>query len=149
MSAAHLESAWAKPKTVHLAVVCLAISSTCAALLAVALGTGLLHPPSGASNFANVLGVAILALATWKIAAGRGWARWLFVIVYALGVLAGGIMFLVRPEPFLAWSMAMVASSLIQTALQTAALAFLFTPSSREWFRSRRVRSPSQTSGAA
>jgi hypothetical protein len=70
-----------------IAVTCLAISLALAVLLAAALGTGLLQPPPGASNVVNIVSVALLALVTWKVAVGRRWARWLFVIVYALGAL--------------------------------------------------------------
>ena len=136
------------PKTIRRAVTCLVISLVLAVVLDVALGTGLLQPPGGASNVVNFGSAALLALVTWKVAVGRRWARWLFVILYVLGTLAGVIMFLVRPEIFLAWPKVMIASSLVQLALQSAAVAFLFMPTSNAWFRSRPVGPASTGRGA-
>jgi hypothetical protein len=102
---------------------------------------GLVASPPGTSNAANVITLVFMAFVTWKIAAGRGWARWLFVVVYVLGCLMGSIAFLLRPEVFRVLPPVAIASSLIQLVVQTVAVALLFLRSTREWFKRHRVHS--------
>ena len=136
------------PKAVRLAVTCLATSTALSAVLTIVYWTGLLALPVGGSNFTNGVTCAWLALATWKIAAGRGWARWLFIAFYVLGSVGMVIIMLVKPEVLHVLPTVLIASAFTQLGLQTAALIFLLSGGSPEWFRSKRTRPTAPSAGA-
>jgi hypothetical protein len=138
------ESPLSRPRTVQRAVLYLAASAIWATVMLGALWVRLIPPPPGSSNVVNVISVLVLALATWKIASGRGWARWLFIVMYVLGSLGGALTSLLRPELFRVLPSMMIASAVIQLVLQTIAVALLFMRGSREWFRRDRSESSSQ-----
>lgn len=138
-----VDSSLSKPRTLRWAVMCLALSSGLAAVMVGALWTRLVVPPPGSSNAVNVVTFVSLALITWKVATGRGWARWLFVVMYALGSLAGAVTLLLKPDLFGALPTPAIASMLTQLVLQTAAVTFLLTRSARDWFKRHRVQSTS------
>jgi len=83
-----------------------------------------------------LVSAALLALIAAKSAAGRGWPRWLFLVLYVIGTLTFGASVLLAPEALQALGAVERISALAQFALQTAALVFLFTPASGQWFRS-------------
>jgi hypothetical protein len=120
----------AKPESVQRAVLCLWIS------VAGTFVSALLH--ASKLTVADVITLAItdavLALVAIKCAAGRGWARGLFLAIWILGVLSGVAIVVLAPEAFLALPSTMQAIAILQLAIQTAALAFLFTRASRNWF---------------
>jgi hypothetical protein len=89
----------------------------------------------GATAVIGCLTVALLGLMAEKTRAGRGWARWLFLIIYILGSLGFIATVVLAPQVFLAQPALLQGSAVVQFALQTAALAFMFSPSSRQWFR--------------
>jgi hypothetical protein len=129
------------PRSVSGAVACLSVSAVSTAVLAAASWLGWLQVPTGATNSAwDVAAVIFLAWVTWKIAVGRGWARWVFIVVFLLGVGGSVVAFLV-PGLFRALPGVIVASAATQFALQTAAMMFLLAPSSRRWFRERSLQS--------
>jgi hypothetical protein len=121
-------------------VTCLALSTAGAGLMFVALWLRFVSPPPGTSNVSNLLTFVLIGLVIAKIHDGRGWARWLFAVIYALGSLGATLLLLFKPELFRVFSPLMIASAFLQTALQSVALGFLFAPSSRAWFRQQRVR---------
>ena len=78
--------------------------------------------------------VGLLALVAIKLGAGRGWARWLFLVLYFLGTFGFIILLFLAPQAFLSQPLLGQASATIQVVLQTAALVLMFTRASREWF---------------
>ncbi len=65
---------------------------------------------------------------------GAHWARWLFVVIYALGSAGFSVLFIVMPQEFLSLPIVMQACGLIQVVLQTCALILMFSRASRQWF---------------
>jgi hypothetical protein len=120
-------------------VTCLATSTALSAVLTIVYWTGLLELPVGGSNFTNGITCAWLALLTWKISVGRGWARWLFIAFYALGLVGTVITMLLKPEVLHVPTTVLIVSAFTQLGLQTAALMFLFSGGSPEWFRTKRT----------
>jgi hypothetical protein len=132
-----------RPRTVQRAVLCLGASAVWATVMLGALWVRVIPPPPGSNNVVNIVSVLFLVLATWKIASGRRWARWLFIVMYVLGSLGGALTVLLRPELFGVLPPMMIASSVIQLVLQTIAVVLLFVRGSREWFRRDRLVSSS------
>ena len=73
-----------------------------------------------------------------KISAGRNWSRWLFAAVFALGAFGFIASVLLAPQIYLSQLPVLKASTLVQITLQTAALAFMFSSASRQWFKTPR-----------
>ena len=119
-----------KPKSVERAVICLWISVGITAVSA-ALHASIL---TGADVATLAITAALLALVAAKSAAGRGWARWLFLVVWLLGSASGIALVVLAPHAFLAWPRTVQAVAILQFAIQSAALVLLFTHASREWF---------------
>jgi hypothetical protein len=127
-----------KPPPVRRAVSCLWIS-----VLITLMGTA--WQLAGLEASADIVSAAttgvvtagIVALVAAKIGAGRGWARWLFGVLYVVGLLLWAVSLVVSPEAFLALSPLEQASMVVQFALQTCAVVLLFTRASREWFKSQ------------
>jgi hypothetical protein len=136
---------WAatKPHAVRRAVTCLAWSTAGAGVMFVAHALRLRPSAPGTSSVGNLITFALLGIVTSQIDAGRGWARWLFVVTYVLGSLAAVLLLLLKPELFRVFSPLSIASAFLQTALQSVALGCLLAPSSRAWFRRQRVRATS------
>jgi hypothetical protein len=131
-------SAGSAPTTVTRAVTCLAASTALAAILIVLSLVGVVRLSPGASNVSNIITCAFLAVATWRIAAGKGWARWLFIAIYVFGSLAGGVVLLLEPDVFRVLPAALIGSAFAQLAIQTAAVVFLLRAPAREWFKTKR-----------
>jgi hypothetical protein len=124
------------PSALRAAVACLWCSVALVALVTVAAWAGiwgLIHSASLLVN--NLLTLALLVLITLKISAGRGWARWLFAVVYALGTLVTLYLALFVPQSFGSLATVLQITGLLQLALQTAAMVLIFIPSSRPWFK--------------
>jgi hypothetical protein len=129
-----------KPKSVQRAVVCLWISVGLALIVTGAPFIGLLDSPDiVTATITNLVTAGFLALVAAKIGAGRGWARWLFAVVYILGSFAGIVSLLVAPQMFRSSPPILQGSGILQFALQTAAFVLMFTSTSRQWFKAKRV----------
>jgi hypothetical protein len=126
-----------KPKSVQSAVLSLLISAALAFALTL-LQLVRVFPPAGATpSAATITGlvtVGLLVLVAAKINAGRNWARWLFVVVYALGSFLFVLILLVAPQVFLGLPTISKVSGTLQFVIQTAALICAFSPKSRSWF---------------
>lgn len=120
-----------KPLSVKHAVVCLWIS------VAVTVASAGFHVNILTAADVVVLAVTacLLAVVAAKVAARRGWARWLFLVVWILGSLSGIVVIVLAPRAFLAWPHTVQGIAVLQFAIQTVALLLLFTRASREWFR--------------
>jgi hypothetical protein len=122
------------PTSVTRAVACLWLSASLAVL---AGGWQLLS----ATGLAHVLGVVLnvafsaglVAFVATKLRARRGWARWLYLAIFALGSLLFMIAVVLAPGAFRALPPLSQAFALLQFVLQTAALIFVFTPSAWHW----------------
>ena len=119
-----------RPTSVRRAAICLWISS------ALTLISPVLHLAIVTTSdvVLTTVTAALLALVAAKVADGRRWARWLYVALWVLGSFFGTVSFLLMPQVFLALPGTVQAVFVLQFALQTAALALLFTRASREWF---------------
>jgi hypothetical protein len=130
------------PRSVRAALVCLWLSTAILALLTAAAWVNLLGLPNSASiTVNNLLTLAFMLLVIAKLAAGRGWARWVFAAVYCLGSAVTLYLSIFEPQVFRNQAFAVQVTGLVQLALQTAALVLLFLPASQQWFRSQRARS--------
>ena len=124
-----------RPGAVRAAVVCLWISVGLALAITAAQVARLL--PAADVEMTALIGLAsagLLALIAAMIGAGRGWARWLFAVVYAIGALATVATMLAVPQLYLAMPTLLQVSTAAQFALQTVALVLIFTGASLRWF---------------
>jgi hypothetical protein len=87
----------------------------------------------------GVITVAVLALVAAKVSSARGWARWLFVVLYVLGTFISVLGMLIAPQVFLALPTLSQGSAVVQFLLETAALVLMFTKASRAWFKTARA----------
>ncbi|MEO8421043.1 MAG: hypothetical protein ABI457_07610 [Hyphomicrobium sp.] len=80
--------------------------------------------------------LAVFVLLVWLIARrGKNWARWLFAVLFLVGLLPAYQNFLKLLEAHL-----LVASlCVVQLVLQLAALYFIFTGDARPWFAKTRT----------
>ena len=110
------------------------------ALLTAAAWAGLFQLPNTASvTVNNLLTLAFMLFVITKLSAARGWARWVFAVVYLLGSAVTVYLSLFEPQTFRNQPLALQATGLLQLALQTAAMVLLLLPSARQWFRARRA----------
>ena len=125
-----------KPNSVRRAVLCLWISVGLVLFLTVAAFFAPLGIPHDAvGTLTNLASAALLALVAVKLDAGRGWAQWLFAAIYVLGLSTFVASMLLSPETFRSLPILLQASGIVQLALQTAALIFMFTGTSQRWLR--------------
>ena len=125
-----------KPKSVRRAVLCLWMSVSLVLFLTVAaFFVPLGIPHDVVTTVTNLASAALMALVAVKLDAGRGWAQWLFAAVYVLGLSTFVVSMLLSPETFRSLPILLQASGIVQLALQTAALVFMFTPTSQRWLR--------------
>jgi hypothetical protein len=130
-----------KPATVRRGIACLWISVALNLVLVLLEIAGLTSSTELAVAVATTaFSVAILSLIAVKANAGRNWARWLFAVIFVLGMLAFGISIILAPAQFAALAVTEQISAIAQFAVQTAALVLLFLPASSDWFRSMRRR---------
>lgn len=86
----------------------------------------------GIDVFVFGLSFGLIAATAW----GRqNWARWVLLILFLLGLASLAISFrlLLQMNSF------QIGTTLIQTAVQGAALFFIFTGNANDWFRQRKV----------
>ena len=135
-----------KPKSVRRAVLCLWISVGLVLFLTVgAFFAPLGIPHDVVTTATNLASAALLAWVAVKLDAGRGWAQWLFAAVYVLGLSTFVVSMLLSPETFRSLSILLRASGIVQLALQTAALIFMFTPTSQQWLRTSSAKADPST----
>ena len=129
-----------KPRSTRWTVILLWTSTGLAALMTLLHLIGVV-PTHNAAIRAAIGGiiVALWAFIATMVNSGRGWARWLFVILYVLGSVLEIISMLLVPRLFLAMPHLAQAYSVAQFVLLTVAVILTFTKSSREWFKSARA----------
>jgi hypothetical protein len=69
---------------------------------------------------------------TWKIAAGRNWARVTWIVITVMGTLV----VLSAPRKVIQLSLPGKVNFMLQTGLQWTTVALLLSPSARRWFKS-------------
>jgi glucan phosphoethanolaminetransferase (alkaline phosphatase superfamily) len=127
-----------QPPSVRAALVCLWLSTGILALLTVAAWANLLALPNTASvTVNNLLTLAFMLFVIAKLAAARGWARWVFAAVYLLGSAVTVYLSIFEPQTFRNQPLALQTTGLAQLALQTAAMVLLLMPTARQWFRAQ------------
>jgi hypothetical protein len=127
------------PGSMRAAIVCLWLSVAIVAVLTLASWANLLGLPNTPSlTVNNLLTLALLVLIAIKITAQRGWARWLFAVVYGLGSLATLYLVVFVPQSFRNLPAMLQVTGLLQLALQTAAMVLIFVQPSRLWFKAPR-----------
>jgi hypothetical protein len=89
----------------------------------------------GGDIFIGLGTIALLGFIAEKLKVGRGWARWVYLVVWVLGSFIGAIAAALTPQVFLSLPLIMKGTFVVQFILQTAALGLLFTSESRQWFR--------------
>ncbi len=134
------QAATAPPPPVRAALVCLWLSTGILALLTIAAWASLLALPNSASVTVNsLLTLAFMLFVIAKLTAGRGWARWVFGVVYLLGSAVTVYLSIFEVQTFRNQPIALQATGLAQLALQTAAMVLLLMPSAWQWFRGQRA----------
>jgi hypothetical protein len=124
------------PRGINLAAQFLYASAILVLVLTLVVWIGwLTFPLNGQVLVTNLLTAALLAFTANRIRKRKKWARWLFAAFYTIGTLLGIVAMLLSPELWQLLAPAAILSTLVQTALQTAALVLVFTPSANSWFR--------------
>jgi hypothetical protein len=140
-----LEQYQPKPLSVRRAAMCLWTSAALIGVLTTLQLVGAVSTADlGATAGIGLTTFALLGFVAEKIRAGRGWARWLFLVIYVVGSLGFMALVLFAPQIVLAQPVMWQASNTMQFALQTAALAFMFTRASREWFKTPHAATPAR-----
>jgi uncharacterized membrane protein YecN with MAPEG domain len=117
-------------------VVCLRISAGIALVLTLMQLTGLLASASIARTaVTGFVSVGLLLLVAEKINAGRTWAVVLFAVIYSLGCLMFVVGLLVSPHAFIVLPAVLRVAFVVQTALQTVALVYMLSGTSRAWLK--------------
>lgn len=118
-----------RPRIVQRAVLLECVGILLGAVATMALFT-LPRPPPAAMVIGAVIGLLIVAFLVTKILAGRNWARFLLLILFALGVVnlmfSAAIMLAVAPH--------LLVLTLLQLIVQGGGLVLLFTPRANPWF---------------
>lgn len=129
-----------KPRSTRWTVILLWTSTGLAALMTLLHLIGVV-PTHNVVMRAAVGGIIVTlwAFIATMVNSGRGWARWLFVVLYVLGSVLEIISMLLVPRVFLAMPHLVQAYSVVQFVLLTVAVILTFTKSSREWFQSARA----------
>jgi glucan phosphoethanolaminetransferase (alkaline phosphatase superfamily) len=129
------------PPSVRTALVCLWLSTAILALLTIAAWANLLALPNTASvTVNNLLTLVFMLFVIATLTAGRGWARWVFAVVYLLGSAVTLYLSIFEPQTFRNQPLALQATGLVQLALQTVAMVLLLLPTARQWFQAQRER---------
>jgi hypothetical protein len=86
---------------------------------------------SGFVYFVTIFTLGFMALQIYLLGAGKNWARWLFVILFAIGIPSSA------NQLITSFANAPLSSSIgvIQALAQIYACVLLFTPTSRAWFK--------------
>ena len=129
-----------RPKRVKAAALLIATAAVLSFIVNAAMWTGLVRfPNSPQGTLADIVSalvtLTLLGFLAWKIHAGRNWARLLFSVLVALGVLGFAISLPFAPELMKTIPTSLWVTSTIQTGLQVAALFLVFTGDASPWFR--------------
>ena len=129
------------PTSIRRTAFCLWVSAFLALLATLLQVTGIVSSVAspGITLAIGLLTAGLLALVAAKVNTGRGWARWLFLVLYVIGVPFAALIFLGAPQTFRALPALLQINVVAQSVLQTAAVAFMYTATSRAWFRSARA----------
>jgi len=118
-------------------VMLLRISATLTAIATIVIWSGLIE---GTTNVpTSILTIAMLLFFANKLSAGRNWARWVVIVVFALGVVFVILAVVFVPNAFRSLSVSSLVVMITQTVLQTVSLLLLFSRESVVWFRMQRV----------
>ena len=130
-----------KPRAIGHAARCLWISVAVVVVTSGLALAGVSGPRDAVPLIAiSLFSIGLLALVAWGLNAGRGWVRWLFLVLFLLGsgMFVVGIVF--APQAYLAMPRLDQATALVQFGLQTAALILMFTPAAGRWLKNRRAK---------
>jgi len=138
-----------RPQSVHIAALSLWVSAALAFVmvaiqvprLSSLVTVGAMAPVQLVVTLATaIITVALLVLVAAKVNAGRGWARWLFLVVWIVGagVMAAAVVY--NPRGLQNMPPLIAASERLQWILQTTALVLMFVRPSREWFAAQKRR---------
>ena len=127
-----------KPPAIARAAICLWISAAIVVLVTAFALAGSDLRQALPAILISLFTFGLLVLVALKINAGRGWVRWLFLVLWLLGSAMFVVGLVMAPQAFLALPKLDQAVALVQFTLQTAALVFMFLPASGNWLRSRR-----------
>ena len=131
-----------KPTSVQWAVRCLWISVSLVLVVSIAPFLGVAGIPGDAvAIVTNLITGGLLSWVAIKVGAGRSWARWMLAVIFVLGSLIFVVSLVFTPEAFRSLTPVAKASCIVQFVLQGAALVFMFTRTSRQWFRVTQVPS--------
>ena len=130
-----------KPPAIWWAVKCLWISiavMVIATVLAVAGVSGSREAIVATIVTSGISG-GLLVLVAVALNARRNWSRWVFLVLFILGSAVFALGLALAPQAYAAMPRLDQISALVQFALQTAALVFMFLPASGDWLRTRRA----------
>lgn len=120
------------------AALCLWIAAGLTLVVMIAQISGVV-PGGGAvtvrTGIFDIGSAGLLALVAAKIAAGRGWAKWLYAVVYGFGSLLYAILVAVLPRLFIALPSILKVNVLVQFVLETAAMILIFSVTAQRWLR--------------
>jgi hypothetical protein len=125
-----------KPQTVSLGVNLLWVSLAISVIASALDPTQIMHKSQSIPVLAVVVLLtllAVMALLTYKISAGRNWARITFLVLFLFSVAPS---LSVLPA-LLHVSLVAGITNILQSALQLIALVLVFTPSANPWFKKR------------
>jgi hypothetical protein len=130
-----------RPASVRRAAACLWASAGLALALTAVQVLWVVGPADvGVTIGIGVATAGLLALFAAKINAGRGWARWLYALIYTVGTLGSAVLLLVAPGSLRAYPALVLVGTGAQFILQTTAMALIFTSASRWWFKVARAK---------
>jgi len=136
-----------RPRSIRAAVSCLWVSAGIVAVAAVfafvpmltLFRTGAVPLAALAVTAVTIaVSLALLVLVAVKLNAGRGWVRWLYLALYALGLVMILATLLSAPEVYASRGALSMANEVAQFLLQTAALVLMFVRPSREWLAAQK-----------
>jgi hypothetical protein len=129
------------PARVKYAACLIATSALLALAGNAAMWTGLVAIPGRVPEMMTfevvvaIVTLAFYAFLGWKIYTGANWARWVFTILVALGVVGLVVSLALAGEIMKTVPWPMMASGVVQTALQWTSAFLIFTGEARKWFR--------------
>jgi len=129
------------PQRVRIAVYLIWTTLAIGLLVNVAMWTGVVarmpgpRAPILMEVASALIGLGIVAFLAWKVRHGRNWARWLFTVLTAIGVLSTLVMVGFAAPVLKGLSPIMWISGAVNTTIQVVAVFLLFTGEAPEWFR--------------
>lgn len=124
-----------KPSSIKNAVVLIWVSASIILILTLTSAFFGAPIPIGIEEvLTNFITVAVLALCAIKTNSGRGWPRWLLLVLFTLGNLMIILAWLFAPQVVEAMPFVSKVVSVLQFIIQLAVLVLLFVQPSRLWF---------------